>query len=71
MLKHLLDSLSGQYGDQVNFFKLNVDDHMDQAERFGVKSLPTLIFFRDCKEVDRHIGMLQRSNLEEKLNNLM
>lgn len=48
----------------VNFRKLNVDEENALAGQFGVHSIPTLILFKDGKEVDRMVGFAPKQKLE-------
>ena len=51
----VLCSLSEEFSN-VTFIKVNIDDNKSIADRYGVKSIPTLIFFKDGKEVERTVG---------------
>ena len=53
----ILDQLSEEYEGKVTFAKLNIDDYPEVAVGLGVMSIPTLILFKDGKEIDRMIGM--------------
>lgn len=57
MAAPVLEALSEEYEGKVTFGKLNIDDYPDAAVSLGVMSIPTLILFKDGKEVDRMIGM--------------
>lgn len=57
MAAPILEALSEEYEGKVTFGKLNIDDYPDAAVSLGVMSIPTLILFKDGKEVDRMIGM--------------
>ena len=51
--------------DDVAVVKVNVDDEMDLAEKFGVASIPTIILFKDGKEARKNIGAMSKAQLEE------
>ncbi|MBP5415688.1 MAG: thioredoxin [Lachnospiraceae bacterium] len=51
--------------DDVAVVKVNVDDEMDLAEKFGVASIPTIILFKDGKEAKKNIGAMSKAQLEE------
>jgi thioredoxin 1 len=70
-IQHLLEIVSEQFGDQIAFLKLNVDTHMDQAKKLGVRSLPTLVFFNSGEEVGRHTGLISRNSLNARLGRLL
>ncbi|MBE5792718.1 MAG: thioredoxin [Clostridiales bacterium] len=54
----ILEQLSEEYEGKVAFAKLNIDDYPEVAAGLGVMSIPTLILFKDGKEIDRIIGMM-------------
>ena len=51
--------------DDVAVVKVNVDDEMELAEKFGVASIPTIILFKDGKEAKKNIGAMSKTQLEE------
>ena len=57
MAAPILEQLSEEYEGKVTFGKLNIDDYPEVAVSLGVMSSPTLILFKDGKEIDRIIGM--------------
>lgn len=59
----ILEDLAGDFAADVAFFKVDVEDDPALRERLGVRSLPTLILYRDGSEIDRIRGMHTRSNL--------
>jgi thioredoxin 1 len=71
MLAPLFDSLSQQYGEKMSFAKINIDDHMNVANQLGIKSVPTLIFFKDGREMERHVGVLSRGAFQKKIETLI
>ena len=67
MLAPILEELSAELGDYVKIAKLNVDENPETASRFGVMSIPTLIFFKDGQPVDKVVGL----NSKESLKNIV
>lgn len=67
MLAPILEELSIELGDSVKIAKLNVDENPETASRFGVMSIPTLIFFKDGQPVDKVVGL----NSKESLKNIV
>jgi thioredoxin 1 len=63
----VIQDLSQTYGDRVKFAKCNVDENPMTPGKFGIKAIPTLIFFKDGKVADQIIGMVAKSKLEESL----
>lgn len=67
----VIEELSNTYGDQVKFTKCNVDDNPVTPGKFGIKAIPTLIFFKDGKVVDQITGMVAKSKLEDTLKTII
>ena len=63
MLAPVLIELEKKYGDEVEFYKVNIDESEDAAIRYGVSSVPTLIFFKDGEEIDRQVGFADEDEL--------
>ena len=51
----------------INVGKVNVDNERDLAVQFGVRSIPTMIIFKDGKEVNRLVGFLPKEQILEKI----
>ena len=62
----ILDELAGEYTGRVKVAKLDVDTNLKTASRFNVRSIPTLLFFRDGKLVDTVVGALPKTQLAAK-----
>ena len=62
MLIPVLEEASTACSD-VKFCKINVDDAQDIAERYGVMSMPILIFFKNGEPVDESIGLITKDEL--------
>ena len=56
MLAPTIDAIAEQFGETAGVVKVNVDDNTAIAQRYGIKGIPTLILFRDGKEVERVVG---------------
>ena len=67
MLGPVLEDLSQDIND-VEFFKINVDNDGELAQAYQVSSIPTLILFKDGKIVDKKIGFLPKDALVEWIN---
>lgn len=66
MIAPLLEQLSTEYAGKVKVTKLDVDANQKTSMRFGVRSIPTLLFFKDGKVVDQVIGAVPKAALEAK-----
>lgn len=56
MLSPVLEDLAAEYGDRVLFCKINVDDEPELAARFGIASIPTLLFFKNSAISKKSVG---------------
>lgn len=63
-----LEAFSGTNTGGVKVFKLNVDDNPKAAERYEIRSVPTIIFFRNGQASLTHRGALSQASLQEKLD---
>lgn len=70
ILAPIIEELAEDY-PQVGFGKLNSDENPDIASRYGVMSLPTVIFFKDGEPVDEIIGAVPREEIEIRIKNLL
>jgi len=67
----LVEELSETFGDKVKFAKCNVDNNPVTPGKFGIKAIPTLIFFKDGNVVEQITGMVAKSKLEDALNSMV
>ena len=58
MLGPTIEKLGESYDGKALIGKVNVDDEPELAQRFGVMSIPTVIFFRNGEEIDRKVGLM-------------
>ena len=64
-LAPVVERLASDAGEALRVGKLDVDESPTVAARYGVRSLPTVIVFRDGKEVGRHVGVTTEKRLRE------
>jgi thioredoxin 1 len=67
----LVEQLAGEFGDKIKFVKCNVDDNPISPGKYGIRSIPTLMFFKDGNVVDQVIGIVAKSKLEEVINKIL
>jgi thioredoxin 1 len=67
----VIEGLAGSYGDKVKFAKCNVDDNPITPGKFGIKAIPTLIFFKNGQVVDQIVGMVAKSKLEDAIQKII
>ena len=57
--------LAGKYADTMRFAKMNVDENPATPGRYGIKAIPTLLFFKGGQLVDQITGMVGAAKIEE------
>jgi len=62
-----LDALADAYKGKVRVAKVNVEENQGVPQQFGIRSLPTLLMFKDGKVIDQLVGAVPRSKLEEAI----
>lgn len=63
MMAPVFEELDSELSD-VNFTKINVDENQEVAQKFGVQGIPTLIIFKDGKEIHRLVGFKPKDALK-------
>lgn len=58
MLGPVIESLAGRYEGKAVVGKVNTDEEQELAMGFGLSGIPTVIFFKDGKEIDRLVGVM-------------
>ena len=67
----LVEDLANTYGGRIKFAKCNVDNSPVTPGKFGIKAIPTLIFFKEGDVVEQITGMVAKSKLEDAINKLL
>jgi len=71
MMAPIVDSLSEQYEEKVKFMKVNSENEQELSEMFFIQGIPTLIFIKEGKEVDRVVGLISEEALIEKIDEFL
>jgi thioredoxin 1 len=66
-LSPIMEEVSNEY-DSVKFGKIDVDESSDIASKFGIRSIPTVLIFKDSEIVDKHLGMGQKSSIKSLID---
>jgi thioredoxin len=66
-----IDELAVELAGRVRVAKLNVDDNPATAERFGLRSIPTLLMLKSGREVDRVVGVAPKAEIARRLERLI
>ena len=67
MIAPILDELSEERND-IKIVKVNVDNFSDIATKYGIMSIPTMILFKDGKEVNKNVGFLSKDEVINFIN---
>ena len=71
MLSPVIEELATDFDGKANICKVNTDVEQDLAVKYGVRSIPTILFMKDGEVVDQIIGANSKQALAEKLNTLL
>ena len=64
----VVDELAGEYAGRVGFAKVNVDENPKLATDYGVRSIPTLLIFKDGKPLTQIVGLRPKAELKKQLD---
>ena len=67
MVAPIMDQLAGKYNGKVKIVKVDVDTNQATAMRFNVRSIPSILFFKDGRHVDTIVGALPPLAFEQKI----
>jgi thioredoxin 1 len=67
MIAPMIEQLASEYEGRVRFGKLNVDDNVQVASRYGIRSIPTVAIFKDGEAVDGIVGAAPKAHLERAI----
>ena len=71
MVDPIITELANDYGKKVNIGKMNVDLEPKITKQLGIRSIPTILIFKDGEVVDKHVGLLTKRALEKKIDELL
>ncbi len=63
-----LEEIAEEMGEKVKIMKLNVDENRESAAKFGVRSIPMMVLFKDGQVVEQMIGNLPKEDIQSKIN---
>lgn len=67
MVAPIVDELAAEYDGKVSFAKLNVDENPEVSMKYGIRSIPTLLVFKDGKPVDQIVGALPKKEMQKRV----
>jgi thioredoxin 1 len=71
MVGPIIEELAKEYEGQVVVGKLNVDDNVETPNEYGIRNIPTILFFKDGQLVDKQIGATQKSVFAAKIQAIL
>ena len=71
MIGPLLEELAQEYQGRLQVVKLNVDEHTEKANEYGVRGIPTLILFHRGEKVDQIIGAIPKDQIKNMINKVV
>lgn len=67
MLATVVDEVASEYGGQIKVVKLNTDQNPTVASHYGIRSIPTLMVFKEGRQVDTVVGAVPKTTLTKTL----
>ncbi|MDR0733834.1 MAG: thioredoxin [Dysgonamonadaceae bacterium] len=71
MIGPIVEDLAQEYDGRAVVGKINVDEEEELTSEFEVRTVPTVLFFKNGEVVDRHVGAASKSLLEDKLKKIL
>jgi len=67
----ILEEIAGDNSGKVKVVKINVDDNPGLAQRFGIRGIPTMLFFKDGEQKESMVGAAMKERIQEKIDSLL
>lgn len=64
----VVDEIAADYAGRVHVMKMNVDENPATPTRFGIRAIPTLIFFKNGAVVEQHTGVMAKDSIQQILD---
>lgn len=71
MVGPIIDELAVEYADKVVIGKVDTESNDDITSKYGIRNIPTILFFKNGEVVDKQVGAAQKSALVAKIENLL
>ena len=71
MIAPIIDEISSEFSGRAVIAKCDVDNSPQVSARFGIRNIPTVLFFKDGKIADKQVGAVPKTNFVNKLNALL
>lgn len=67
MLTPIFESLNDEFGAEVSFVKIDIDNNLDIVRKYDIVSVPTMVMIKNGEEVDRIVGFVPRDQIKSKI----
>jgi thioredoxin 1 len=67
MIAPIIDEMANEYKGSVVIGKLDVDNNPQVASKYSIRSIPTILFIKNGEVVDKHVGVISRQALKDKI----
>jgi thioredoxin 1 len=71
MIAPIMEELSKEYAGKAVVVKCDVDNNPQVSAKYGIRNIPTVLFFKDGKIADKQVGAVPKPNFVNKLNALL
>lgn len=71
MVSPIIDELATEYAGRVNIGKMNVDENDEVVAQFGIRNIPTVLFFKEGQMVDKIVGAMPKDKFVTKIESLL
>lgn len=71
MISPLIDELATEYEGKVIIGKVNVDENEDLPIEYGIRSIPTILFFKNGELAEKHVGAATKEVIDSKIKSLL
>lgn len=71
MVGPIVEELAKEYEGKVVIGKMDVDENVDTPQEYGIRNIPTILFFKDGQVVDKQVGATQKAVLAAKIDALL
>lgn len=71
MVGPIVSDMATEYGDKAIIGKVDVDSNPEISAKFGIRNIPTILFFKDGQIVDKQVGAVPKAQLANKLDAIM
>ena len=71
MLTPIIKELAEEYGDKIVVGKLDVDSNPGVSYKYGIRNIPTILFFKDGEVADKQVGVVPKGVLSQKIDAIL